>query len=63
MSNLNVQQKMARLWVWVTVILFCLIILAIIIYFANQPTAERQMPSTTNPPATQDTTARQQQAP
>lgn len=57
MSAMNVYQKKSKLWVWVTVIVSSLILLAIIIYFASQPVAERKMPSTTGTPSVSDTAA------
>ncbi|MCU7496485.1 MAG: hypothetical protein HF314_15365 [Ignavibacteria bacterium] len=55
MCAMNVYQTRPRLWVWITVIISCLALLAVIIYFASQPVAERKMPSTSGNPSVTDT--------
>ncbi|MGE5432149.1 MAG: hypothetical protein ACM3QX_13790 [Syntrophomonadaceae bacterium] len=57
MSAMNMYQGRAKPWVWITVIVFCLILLAIIIYFVSQPVAERKMPATSGNPQVTDTSA------
>lgn len=57
MSAMNMYQSRSKLWVWITVIVSCLILIAIIIYFVSQPVAERKMPATSGNPTVTDTAA------
>ncbi|HEX2866464.1 MAG TPA: hypothetical protein VHO03_05450 [Ignavibacteriales bacterium] len=57
MCAMNLYQTRSKLWVWVSVIIFSLVLLAVIIIFISQPVAVRRMPATSGNPSVTDTAA------